>query len=161
MGWLLALDTTADLGSLALLHDAEVIEEVPLHSPDGFAHIIFGAIEALLARHELIVHDIDCFAGATGPGSFTGVRVGLTVVKGLGDATGQPVVGISNMAVLASFGEGPLRAVVLDARRGEVYGALYDSNLRIVQPEVVVRFADWLTGLPADDVEFIGLDFTP
>jgi len=146
---------------LALLSDGELVEEVVLQCPDGFADVIFGAIEALLARHELAVPDIDCFAGATGPGSFTGVRVGLTVVKGLGDAAERPVVGVSNLAAMASFGNAPLRAVVLDARRGEIYAALYDSELRIVQPETVIRLADWLVGLPSSDVEFVAFDFAP
>ena len=62
---------------------------------------------------------------------------------------------------MAAFGSGPLRAVILDARRGEVYGAVYDSELRSVQPEVVIRFSDWLSGLPAGDIEVIAQDFTP
>ncbi|HEY3743799.1 MAG TPA: tRNA (adenosine(37)-N6)-threonylcarbamoyltransferase complex dimerization subunit type 1 TsaB [Bryobacteraceae bacterium] len=161
MATLLALDTTAEFGSLALMRNGELIEEVPLHSPDGFGHVIFGAIEALLARHGLMTADVDCFAGATGPGSFTGVRVGMTVVKGLGDAAGRPVVGVSNLQAMAACGSAALRAVVLDARRGEVYGAVYDSRLQCVQTEMVLRFADWLAGLPEGDVEIIALDFTP
>ena len=161
MPWLLALDTTAEFGSLALLRDGFLVEEFPLHSPDGFGHTIFGALEALLARHELTPQMIDCYAGATGPGSFTGVRVGLTVVKGLADATGRPVVGISNLQAVAAFGHSALRAVVLDARRGEVYGALFDAGLRIVQPETVIRFSDWIVGLPSGDIEFVAQDFTP
>ena len=161
MAWLMALDTTAEFGSLALLRDGELVEEVPLHSPEGFGHVIFGAIESLLARHGLAPGEIDCFAGATGPGSFTGVRVGLTVIKGMGDATGHPVVGVSNLQAMAAFGTGALRAVFVDARRGEVYGAVYDSDLRCVQSEVVIRFADWLSGLPDGDVEFVAQDFTP
>ena len=159
-GWLLALDTTAEFGSLALLKDGEVVEDVPLHSPEGFGHVIFGTIEAVLGRHGLTAKDVACFAGGTGPGSFTGVRVGLTVVKGLGEAVGCPVVGVSNLRAMAAFGSTALRAVVLDARRGEVYGAVYDATLQCVQPETVIRFADWVAGLPAD-VEFVAQDFTP
>ena len=161
MPWLMALDTTAEFGSLALLRDGDLVEEVPLHSPEGFGHVIFGAIESMLARHGLTPGNIDCFAGATGPGSFTGVRVGLTVIKGLGEATGHRVVGVSNLQAMAAFGTGAVRAVILDARRGEVYGAVYDAELRCVQSEVVIRFADWLSGLPEGDVEFVGQDFTP
>lgn len=160
MGWLLALDTTAEFGSLALLRDGELEEEVPLHSSDGFGHVIFGAIESILAKHGLTPHDIGCYAGATGPGSFTGVRVGLTVIKGLGDATRRPVVGVSNLQAMATFGALALRAVLLDARRGEVYGAVYDEWLHAVQPEAVIRFSDWVAGLP-EGAEVIGQDFTP
>ena len=161
MSWLLALDTTAEIGSLALLRDGAVVEEVALPSQDGFGTIVFTAIESLLARHELSPSDIACFAGATGPGSFTGVRVGLTVIKGMGEATGRPVVGVSNLQAMAAFGTSAVRAVLLDARRTEVYGAVYDSQLRCVQSEVVIRLADWVVGLPNDDVEFVAQDFSP
>lgn len=158
--WLMAIDTTAEVGSLALLRDGHTVEETPLQSPEGFGHLVFGAIEAMLARHELQASAIVCFAGATGPGSFTGVRVGLTVVKGLGEAVGCPVVGVSNLQALAAFGTSAIRAVVLDARRTEVYGAVYDAALRCVHEETVIRFADWLQSLPAE-AEVIAQNFTP
>lgn len=161
MAWLMALDTTAQFGSLALLRDGELVEEVPLHSTDGFGDSIFGTIEDLLARHHLTPHDVDCFAGATGPGSFTGVRVGLTVIKGLGEATGHQVVGVSNLQAMAAYGAAPLRAVILDARRAEVYGAVYDRELRCVQPELVSDFTNWLGGLPEGEIDFVALDFAP
>jgi tRNA threonylcarbamoyladenosine biosynthesis protein TsaB len=160
MGILLALDTTSAYGSVALLRDGAVVEEVALQSPDGFANVVFREMEGLLSRHGLMVRDVDCFAGATGPGSFTGVRVGLTIIKGLGDAAERPVIGVSNLAAMAEFSQAPLRAVVLDARRGEVYGALYDSELKIVQPELVIRLADWLPNVPLD-AEFVAFDFAP
>ena len=75
---ILAIDTTSDLGSIAIVEHERVIEEVVLESGDGFAHVLFGDIEKLLARHGLRLNNVDGFASATGPGTFTGVRVGLT-----------------------------------------------------------------------------------
>src|SRR5262245_34289837 len=98
-----------------------------LASPDGFAHVIFGELDALLRRHGCAPADIECFATAIGPGSFTGVRVGIACIKGLAEATGRPVVGVSNLEALAAFGSALLRGPVLDARRGEIYGAVYDA----------------------------------
>ncbi|MGD1094150.1 MAG: tRNA (adenosine(37)-N6)-threonylcarbamoyltransferase complex dimerization subunit type 1 TsaB [Bryobacteraceae bacterium] len=152
---ILAIDTTGEFGSLALLEDGQVIEEVSLHSAEGFGHVLFLEIEALLARHHVGLDAIDLFASASGPGSFTGVRVGLTAVKGLAEATSRKVVAISNLQALAWFGTRPLRATVLDARRGEVFGAVYDADLREVCAEVVLPFPAWLATLPADDIEFI------
>ena len=83
---LLAIDTTSEFGSIALADSARVIEEVPIHSPEGFAHILFDEIHRLLARHGMKLRDIDVFASASGPGSFTGVRIGLTAAKGLAEA---------------------------------------------------------------------------
>ena len=83
---ILSIDTTSEFGSLALLRDGELVEETELHSTEGFGHILFTGIERLLARHGWKVSDIDCFASTAGPGSFTGIRVGLAAVKGLGEA---------------------------------------------------------------------------
>ena len=152
---ILAIDTTGDRGSLALVEDNSVIEEAVLESPDGFAHVLFGEIERMLARRALSLNQIDLFAAASGPGSFTGVRVGLTAAKGLGEATGRKVVAVSNLQALASFGTRALRAVVIDARRGEIYGAVYDAELNLVCDEVVIPYDTWLATLPSGDLEFI------
>jgi tRNA threonylcarbamoyladenosine biosynthesis protein TsaB len=152
---ILALDTTSEYGSLALADQVRIIEEVPLYSLDGFGHVLFGEIEALLARHGSGLDQMDAFAAASGPGSFTGVRVGLTAVKGLAEGIGGKAVAVSNLQALAWFGTRPLRATVIDARRGEVYGAVYDAALRPVCEEVVMKFPEWLATLPEGDLEFI------
>ena len=136
---ILALDTTSARASLALRHDGVTLAQLTLDSADGYAHLIFQAIARLLADAAVQLHEIDCFATASGPGSFTGVRVGLAAVKGLAAALGKPAVGISNLRALASFGN--LRPVI-DARRGEVYTAVYDADLWLVSPETVGPFTD-------------------
>jgi tRNA threonylcarbamoyladenosine biosynthesis protein TsaB len=151
----LAIDATGEFGSIALVGEGGVIEEVPLASPDGFAHVLFHEIERLLDRRGLRMADIDAFASASGPGSFTGVRVGLVAVKGLAEAAGKKVVAVSNLQAMAACGSGALRAVVLDARRGEVYGGVYDEALHLVQSEVVATLPLWLASLPQGDLEFI------
>jgi tRNA threonylcarbamoyladenosine biosynthesis protein TsaB len=156
----LAVDTTHEFGSLALAEGEESIEEVLLHAPAGFGHVLYGRLSQLLARHGVTPSAIDCFAAASGPGSFTGVRIGLACVKGLAEAVGKPAAGVSNLEAMATFGTQPLRAVVMDARRGEVYGAVYDAAGRVVSPEVVAKFPVWLETLPAG-VEFIATDFSP
>jgi tRNA threonylcarbamoyladenosine biosynthesis protein TsaB len=156
---ILSIDTTHEFGSLALTHGETLLEEVSLHSPDGFGHVLFEHLDALLQRHRCDVNQIDCFATAIGPGSFTGVRIGIACIKGLAEATGKPVVGVSNLEALAAFGAGPLRAPVMDARRGEIYGAVYDADGVLVQDEVVAKLPVWLSGLP-DQVEFVSTDFT-
>ena len=91
---ILAVDTSSEYGSLALLRDSELVEEVALHAPKGFAHVLYGHLAELLERHAVKTADIDCFAAASGPGSFTGVRVGLACVKGLAEAVGRPAVAV-------------------------------------------------------------------
>jgi tRNA threonylcarbamoyladenosine biosynthesis protein TsaB len=158
---ILSIDTTSEFGSIALTERDHVIEEVLLHSPDGFGHILFPQIEKLLARHGVSVNRMNCFAAAAGPGSFTGVRIGLAAAKGLGEAVAKPVVAVSNLRVLAAFGTAPLRATVLDARRGEVYGAVYNDALEVVVGEAVMKFPAWVKTLPAAGFEFVSIDFEP
>jgi tRNA threonylcarbamoyladenosine biosynthesis protein TsaB len=152
---ILAIDTTSEFGSIALVEANQTIEELVLHAPDGFGHVLFGHIQQLLEKNGTTVHQMECFASASGPGSFTGVRVGLAAAKGLAEATGKRMIAVSNLRALASFGSAPLRAVVMDARRGEVYAAVYNSQLELVLPEVVVKLDAWLPTLPAHECEMI------
>jgi tRNA threonylcarbamoyladenosine biosynthesis protein TsaB len=144
----LALDTTQEHGSIALVRGVETIAELAIHSPDGFAHAIYGHLERLLERCGIGLKEIDVFAAASGPGSFTGVRVGLASIKGLAEALRKPAAGISN-----------LRAPVLDARRGEVYGAIYDESGLLVQYETVGKFQGWLSALPKSGIEILSPDY--
>lgn len=155
MARILALDTTSEFGGIAVIADGAVRAHVALHSPEGFAHVLFVEIEKVLSELAAQICDIDCFAAASGPGSFTGVRIGLTAVKGLAEACGKNVVAVSNLQALASLGDRDLRAVLLDARRGEVYGAVYDRDLRPIVDETVGKLDAWLASLPTEDVEFI------
>lgn len=152
---ILAIDTTSEFGSLALRENGQTLEEVPMHAPEGFSQVLFGHIGALLRRHDSRIDSIDRFAAAAGPGSFTGVRVGLTAAKGLADAVGRGALAVSNLQALAEFGSTALRGVVMDARRGEIYGAVYDAASRIVSPEVVAPFQSWLAGLAMRPTEII------
>jgi tRNA threonylcarbamoyladenosine biosynthesis protein TsaB len=154
----LSLDTTWNFASVAIRADGKIAAEVTLESTEGFAHLIFQAIERCKNEAKIRLQEIDCFAAAAGPGSFTGVRVGLSAVKGLAEALAKPAIGISNLRALSSFGKNPdaLRAIVLDARRGEVYAAVYNSALRVVVPESVLPLEAWLAKLdPAVSYELI------
>lgn len=154
-GLILAVDATNEHGSLALSRGDHLLEEFALYAPGGYGEVLFQSIEALLNRHHARVADIALFAAASGPGTFTGVRVGLACVKGLAEATGKRAVAISNLKALAFFGSKQLRAVTLDARRNEVYAALYDAAGRALVPERVCSLADFHASLPAGDIEYI------
>jgi tRNA threonylcarbamoyladenosine biosynthesis protein TsaB len=157
---ILAIDTTSEFGSLALRDGGETLEEMPIHAAEGFSGVLFGHIERLLWRYDWPLTSIDTFAAAAGPGSFTGVRVGLTAVKGLADATARGAIAVSNLKALAELGSEPVRGVVMDARRGEVYAAVYDSHLGVLSPEVVTSFPAWLAGIPVRLAEVISTDFS-
>jgi tRNA threonylcarbamoyladenosine biosynthesis protein TsaB len=158
---ILAIDTTGDIGSLALVEDGAVVEETRLHAPEGFAQILFASIERLLEARGWRREEIDCFATAAGPGAFTGVRVGMAAAKGLAEALGKRAVAVSNLAAVASFGGAARRAAFVDARRGEIYGAIYDAELRLIGPEVVAKFPQWRASLPPGEIEFVTTNLAP
>ncbi len=155
---ILALDTTSTVASVAIRQNQNTVREITLESTSGFAHLIFEAIEKCKNEAKVELQEVDGFAAASGPGSFTGVRVGLSVAKGLAESMRKPVLGVSNLRALSSFGRNGsrLRAVVLDARRSQVYAGVYDDHLRPVLPETVESLEAWLRKLdPAAAYEFI------
>lgn len=151
----LAVDTTDAWGSIALADENGIREEVLLHAPEGFSHVLFGEIDALLKRRDVRLSDVELFAGASGPGSFTGVRVGLSAIKGLAEVGGKRVVALSNLRILAEFGTSDARATIIDAHRGEIYGALYNSSGEQTVPEAVLPFEKFRALLPHGPIEWI------
>jgi tRNA threonylcarbamoyladenosine biosynthesis protein TsaB len=157
----LAVDTAADIGSIALADENGVIAQTRLHAPAGFAQTLFGELEKLLAGRGIRLADIDLYAAATGPGSFTGVRVGLAAIKGLAEVAGRPAAGISNLAALAEFGSAGLRAPIIDARRGEVFAALLAPGGSEIIPAAVLAFPTFLGLVGGRMVEYISAGFDP
>jgi tRNA threonylcarbamoyladenosine biosynthesis protein TsaB len=155
---IVAIDTTSNFGSIALRQDGSLVEELLLHSTDGFSQVLFDHLKQLLDRHEWNIASVRCFAAASGPGSFTGVRVGLAAIKGLAEATGAAAIAVSNLKALAAYGNTSRRGVIIDARRGEVYAAVYDAGLELMSPEVVMPLTEWLTSLDSPPAEIISTD---
>ena len=146
---LLAINTARGEGDVALLCGGHVVCEFSLGGAPGFDRVLFGAIDELLASRNLALSEIDGFAAATGPGSFTGIRVGLSAAKALSEAHGCPLVGVSSLRALARAATearpDAIRVPVLDARRGELFAGFYDRNARPVAPETV---GDWSSLAP-------------
>lgn len=144
----LAVDTSTPSGSLAVLKDTELLGSIMTCSAENYSSRMFRHLDFLLADLNLKIADFDLFSVNTGPGSFTGLRVGLTAVKGWAELFAKPIAAISGLDAIASTVQTPrsLIAAVLDARRSEVYGALYRSYQSIEADEAV-------TSTGADRVE--------
>ncbi|WP_321475400.1 tRNA (adenosine(37)-N6)-threonylcarbamoyltransferase complex dimerization subunit type 1 TsaB [uncultured Paludibaculum sp.] len=145
---IVAIDTASEFGSIALVEDGEVLEELILHSPDGFGHVLFPHLDRLMRRHGWKHENVAGYAAGSGPGSFTGVRVAIAAVKGLSEATGAQAAAISNLQAMSLYGTSALRAPFFDARRGEIYAALYASDQTPAGPEIVTKFQSWHEALP-------------
>lgn len=143
----LALDTANRRGGIALARDGAIVASRTIEAPDGFAGVVFGEIEALLAAQGLRVRDVDVWAPAAGPGSFTGVRVGLAAAKALAEVASAAAAPVGNLEALAFAGRGDLRAAVLDARRGQVFWALYDAQIQPLLEPAVGSWQDFRTAL--------------
>jgi len=155
---ILAVDTTGERGSIALLRDGELLEETLLHAPTSYSPVLYGSLSGLLERHAVTLSQVSCFAAASGPGTFTGVRVALACVMGLAEAVGRPAVAVSNLEAVSRYGSAPLRGVALDARRGEIYAAVYDAAGCAITSEIVTKLGPWLESLPAGVEEFLSND---
>ena len=126
----LAVDTTTARGSLAIVAEEGLLAEARVVSAAGHSRWILPAVDALLRGLGVEPDELDAFAVTTGPGSFTGLRVGLSSVQGLAIASGRPCVGLSVLDTLAWAASGAAERIVtaMDAFRGEVYWALYDRR---------------------------------
>lgn len=127
---ILAIDTSTPVGSLALLNNKQIMAEWTLQSSQTHNRRLLGTIDFLLQQLGWSVRQVDAFAVTKGPGSFTGLRIGLTTVKTLAWSLDRPYVGISSLEALAApfeFSRQPL-CTVLDARKKEVYYAVYRLN---------------------------------
>lgn len=151
----LALDTTTAAASCALARDGRVLLEQVNDAPGAHAERLPGDLMALLDRAGVALSAIDAFAVATGPGSFTGLRIGIATMQGLAFAEGKPLVGVSGFAALAHLA-GPSRvAAWVDAWRGDVFAALYEDG-REVQPPVVARPEVLIESLRGRPTLFVG-----
>lgn len=131
----LAIDTTSPSGSLAVLRDADLLGVVSEVSDEPYSSRLFRQLDFLLAEVQIKMPEVDLYAVAAGPGSFTGVRIGLTAVKGWAEVYAKPAVAVSALEALAAQAPAgaPLIAAVADARRGQLYAGVYDRAGEVFQ----------------------------
>ena len=148
---ILGVDTSTRAGSVALLEGDTVLAEVSVNSARTHAKRLMSAVDATLEMAGLTITECDGFAVTTGPGSFTGLRIGISTVKGLGFATKKPVAAVSTLdALVYQFLSFPhLICPLLDARKGQIYTALYEcagyAKWRKVIEDCAVEPSQWLT----------------
>ena len=160
----LALDTTTREGSCALARDGRVLREQGSDAAKPQAARLPGDLMTLLEREGVTLADIDIYAVSIGPGSFTGLRVGIATMQGLAFAAGKPLIGISALDALHAHTQEHVHVQVhgarvvatwIDAWRGEIYAALYEGGRESESP-TVTHPDDLLPRLAGRPTLFIG-----
>ena len=155
----LAVDTSSPFGSLALLRDGAVLGQ-RVSSGEPYSAGLLRDTTALLDRFRIPLEEIDLFAVDAGPGSFTGLRVGLTTVKGWAEVWQRPIAAVSGLEAMAiqasrSAEPGSVIAAVMDARRAQIFGGLFrgrgkdSAALDRIGDEVLTTSDEFLQSLPA------------
>jgi tRNA threonylcarbamoyladenosine biosynthesis protein TsaB len=148
---ILALDTCDTRGGVALLRDDALLHSEPHTTAEDYSSWLLPAVTRVLTGAGVRLPDIELYAVAAGPGSFTGVRVGLTTVKAWSEVYGCPVAAVSRLEAVAaeSTGSSPHVAAFIDARRNQIFAALYRRQAALferIDDEMVIapdKFLDW------------------
>ena len=164
---ILAIDTSDARGSVCVLRESQTIALRAHQTNADYSEWLLPAVNEVLRTSSLGMQDLDLLAVSTGPGSFTGLRVGLTTVKAWAEVYGLPVAGVSRLEGIASRsrGDAGLIAAFYDAQRGQLFGGLYrkcDGKVENVEDEMVIApegFFDWV-GARAGEmrVNWVSLD---
>ncbi len=157
---ILAVDTATQSCSVAVVDKESLLAEVTLGSVQTHSKHLVKLINQVNTLSGLTISELDGFAVTRGPGSFTGLRIGISTVKGLAAASGKPVVGVSSLEALASqcFASSYLICPLIDARKGEVYYSSYrleDGRLIQISKEQVKPPAEVLKGISEPSL-FVG-----
>lgn len=125
---ILSIETSAGVASAAVTVGDKLVCEVTVNNKKTHSQTLMPIIDKVLSQSEMTLEDVDVVAVADGPGSFTGLRIGISTAKGLAHALGKPIVGVSSLMSMAynmPFCE-YIISPIMDARRSQVYNAVYE-----------------------------------
>ena len=121
----LSIDTVTESCSVALFDGSETVQQKEIQ-PGGHARLVLGMVNRVMTDSGLALGQLDVIVVDTGPGSFTGVRIGLGVAQGLAYGADLPVIGVSSLEVMAISVDSGIVAAAIDARMKQIYCAVYD-----------------------------------
>jgi tRNA threonylcarbamoyladenosine biosynthesis protein TsaB len=158
---ILCIDTSSSAGSVVLVCEEGVRGELYVDSTQTHSARLLSGIDSVLTSASLTIGDVDGFAVISGPGSFTGIRIGLTTVKGLADSLRKPALPITSFEAWVEKHHDLQGILVplIPARRGEVYACVYErqgSELRVLSDGIVGDVASVISQISEAEVSFIG-----
>ncbi len=124
------IDTCCMAATAALMDDTKLIAQTVINHDRTHSQMMMPQVETMMKQAERDIMDVDCFAAAVGPGSFTGVRIGVATAKAMAQAANKPCVAVSTLHALAlnNMTFSGVVCPILDARRGQVYNALFQGG---------------------------------
>ncbi|KGN02430.1 glycoprotease [Clostridium novyi A str. 4570] len=161
---ILSIESSTSSASCAILEEDRLLGEVNLNGKKQHSVILMHLIDNLLKDLKLSLDDIDAFAVSSGPGSFTGLRIGMATAKGLASATNKPFIGVSSLDALAfnlAYTDG-IVCPIIDALRDNVYTALYsfkNGKLERLTDYMAIHIDDLISTIKNgnyDSVSFVG-----
>jgi tRNA threonylcarbamoyladenosine biosynthesis protein TsaB len=152
----LFVDTALSYIRVALFKNDSLLDFINEKCEKNMSSLFDVRVRDLFERNNLSLNDVQKIYTVTGPGSFTGIRVGMTFSKVLAMALNLKITPISELQVLATTSSNKLKAPMIDARRGYVYAGIYDSDLNNVFEDKHILLEDFLN--INDDVEYISFD---
>lgn len=156
---ILAIDTSSLNATVAVLNDEKLLGEFIISNKNTHSQIIMPMLDDMLKFAGVDIGEIDVFATAIGPGSFTGLRIGIATAKALAQGGGKKVIGISSLHGLAEnvYEECKIICPIIDARRGDVYNALY-LNGECIEKERAININELLEELKGktEHIVFVG-----
>jgi len=158
---ILGIDTATPILALGIVDDEKVLSEIRFNAGQTHAQLLLPSIEKVLKDADLELEDLNGIALSIGPGSFTGLRIGLATAKGLCFASGKPLLTVPTLDGLVYFNlNSPYPLVsVLDAKKNEVYSAVYNSREGVLEriSDYWVLSAEKLVAKIPEEVIFLGL----
>lgn len=161
MTLILAADTSTNINTVGLCRDGQILVETVADSGRVHAERLLPTVDWVLSEAGFSLHQVDLLAVSAGPGSFTGLRIGVAAWKGLAFGVGKPLIAVPTLDALSRLGanSGGLVCPFLDARMGEVYGAIYRYHRGVREkmvPDRVCRVEDLVLDLPDGPTWFLG-----
>lgn len=153
----LAIDTSSEVCGVAILEDDRLIDDNSLNNGKTHSENLMPLIKEILERNNLELKDIDLISSVVGPGSFTGIRIGIAAVKAMAEVYNIKIASITSLEELVQNLERKTRVSMIDARNDQVYCGIFDSEYNLLEDYMADDIKTVIEKVSKyDDIEFCG-----
>ena len=149
MATFLLLETSSEICSVALSREGDIVQEKSITEPNAHSSHLASFVREILEAENIQPHHLDAVVLSSGPGSYTGLRIGCSLAKGICFGTDIPLIAVSTLRAMAyaareEFPNAETYIALVDARRMDAYMGIYDASLKTIEPEVFITINDAL-----------------